>query len=356
MEQVHIPQLRISVSSACGKHCLYCRPGGESFRIQRKEMTSQQVVDAVRILVRHGITDLKLTGGDPMLRRDIVDLVAQLKRLPGVKNVHLVTRHSRAGDLAGELKEAGLDCLNFSLDSLNPATWSYITRATGHAELVQAIVKAAKTGINLKINTVMIAGINDREIPDMIEFAGKLGATLKLLDLIVDLDPFADTEKEFCARHYYDLTPILPVLSSQAAQTKMDLNYQPGGLGHPMPSFLMKNGATVLVKTSHTGAWYTEACAACSHYPCHDAIMALRLSADGKLQRCLLREDNLVDLIGMLNDQMPTDQVDAAIKRVLADYTSARFHEYEELQAIRREKHHILYPAETSAVGDRAYP
>ena len=294
-------------------------------------MTLEEIVYLAELLTRHGITDVKLTGGDPLLREDIVEMVAALKRVPGIRSVHLLTRHPRAGDWAGAFQRAGLDCLNFSLDSLDAATWSRITRVGGHAALMAAIRKAAATGITLKINTVVLKGINDHEIPDLVEFAGEIGATLKLLDLIVDIPAFPPTEPGFGRRHYFDLDPIRPMLAAGAVE--MEVVYQPGGLGHPMPRFVMQNGATVLVKSSRTGAWYGDTCQTCPLFPCHDAIMAVRLTADGKLQRCLLRQDNLVDLLGLTRSDASTDQIDATIGQVLHTYRYAAFYDHSRLQA-----------------------
>src|SRR5581483_4680164 len=115
-----LPQCRYEVNYRCGKECGYCRPGGEG-PIERPDdlLSITEARELVTALARHGITDIKLTGGDPALRRDIVELVRAIKSVPGIESVHMVTRHERAGVLAGELVAAGLDLLNFSIDSLD---------------------------------------------------------------------------------------------------------------------------------------------------------------------------------------------------------------------------------------------
>jgi cyclic pyranopterin phosphate synthase len=104
------------------------------------------LIGLTALLVRRGITDIKLTGGDRMLRKDIVEIVRGIKAIPGLKSLHLVTRHHLAGELAGALFEAGLDVLNFSLDSLDESTWESITRVKGHRELIEAVYKVCEQG------------------------------------------------------------------------------------------------------------------------------------------------------------------------------------------------------------------
>lgn len=331
-----IPQLRIAVTFPCGKACVYCRPGGEAIPVlPKREMTKDEIVLLTSFLVAHGITDIKLTGGDPLLRADIVDIVRDLKSLSGVKSIHLVTRHARAAEHIYDFASAGLDCLNFSLDSLDPDTWSRITRVKGHQELMHAVEIAAKSNLNLKINTVVIKGVNDREIFDLIEFTGRLKATIKFLDLIVDIPGFPVVSNNY-GKNYFELDSLVPVLSRTAVSVEMTT--QPGGLGHPMHRFLMPNGATVILKSSKSGAWYGDVCTNCAMFPCHDAIMALRLTSDGKLQRCLLRQNNLIDLLGMVTAGCASSEIDAVVESVLDTYRNAKFYDHDDILREQRER------------------
>jgi cyclic pyranopterin phosphate synthase len=330
-EITRVPQLRISLTVPCGKRCVYCRPGGEGFVAPRsREMTTEQIVTLTGLLVRHGVRDVKLTGGEPMFRRDIVEIIRGIRQFDGVRSLHLVTRHHKAGDLAAKMKDAGLDVLNFSVDSLDPHTWSAITGVKGHERLVAAVYKAAASGITLKLNTVVMAGVNAREIPALIEFAGEFGAQIKFLDLIDDIQGFDD---HVGPDESFDLDDVTEDLEGVALES--DIDFQPGGLGHPMPRFKLENGATVVIKSSNEGAWYGEVCEGCRFFPCHDALMAVRLTADGKLQYCLLREDNLVDLRGMLDAGASEAELDAVAEQALAMYGRARFYQREELAELR---------------------
>jgi cyclic pyranopterin phosphate synthase len=147
MRQEKIPQLRIAVNNTCGKACAYCRPGGETAGpVTGGSMSLDEIVRLADLLGRAGVTNIKLTGGDPALYRDIVKLVHQLKNLDNIQRIELVTRHPRAGRNAEKLRDAGLDLLNFSLDSLDPRIWSTITGVRGHEQLIASKPYGAASG------------------------------------------------------------------------------------------------------------------------------------------------------------------------------------------------------------------
>ncbi len=300
-----LPQLRIAVNSGCQKACFYCRPSGESIvEDLTAQLTSDEIVTVVSRIASYGIDAVKLTGGDPVLREDIVEVVRGIKSTPGIRTVELVTRHHRAGLLAADLADAGLDCLNFSLDTLDPAKFHKITGVNTHRLLIEAIEKSVPVSKTVKINTVVMAGVNSDELYDLVVFAETVGAdTLKLLDLILELelddDSFAYRLQSVVAgKSFVDLYYPLDAFAQHMEGVAVDasVSRQPGGLGHPMSSFRMSSGLRVQIKDARRGAWYGDICNGCSLYPCHDAIMALRLTPDGKLQRCLSRADNLLDL------------------------------------------------------------
>ena len=316
-----IPYLRICVTEQCGLHCLYCRPGGEACRVsQKKEMSLLQIKSLVELMATHGISDLKITGGEPLIRDDIPRMVELLFAIKGIKRIELVTRSHRAGKFAEQLKSSGLSCLNFSLDSLDPVTF-YRMAGNGRLDLLLgAIRQCANSGIELKFNMVVMKGINDHEIPKMIEYAGKYGAVLKLLDLM-DMPQ----NPKFLSQFYFSFDDVEKDLSEKALSCSVTT--PPCGIGTPMPVFKMANGATVMIKDARKGTWYGDTCAGCKHYPCQDAIMALRITSDGCLQRCLIRSDNLVNLLAQLESVTDRKVIDSAIKTVLLTYDKAVFHE-----------------------------
>lgn len=315
-----IPYLRICVTEKCKQKCLYCRPGGEACRVVgKKEMSLCQIKSLVEMMVVHGISDLKITGGEPLIRNDIPEMVELLMDIKGVKRIEIVTRSHKVGPIAEQLKDSGLSCLNFSLDSLQPSTFRKITGGDGLGKLLGSIRQCSDLGIKLKFNMVVMKGLNDHEIPKMIEFAGENGAVLKLLDLMN-----MPQEANFLSRYYMPLDAIEKELRGVALRSSTLV--APGGLGTPMPTFEMPNGAVVMIKDARKGTWYGDTCKGCKYYKCQDALMALRITSDGCLQRCLLRNDNLVDLLSMIESGMDRASIDLAIKTVLKTYESAEFH------------------------------
>lgn len=315
-----IPYLRICVTEKCKHKCLYCRSGGEACRvIGKKEMSLKQIKSLVEMMALHGISDLKITGGEPFTRNDIPEMVEQLLGVKGIKRIEIVTRSHKAGLVSERLRINGLSCLNFSLDSLNPSTFRRITGNDELDKLLIAIRKCANSGIKLKFNMVVMKGLNDHEIPKLIEFAGEFKAVLKLLDLMN-----MPQETNFLSKYYMPLDAIEKELEGIALRSSTLV--APGGLGTPMPTFEIPNGAVVMIKDARKGTWYGDTCKGCKYYKCQDALMALRITSDGCLQRCLLRDDNLIDLLSMIENGMDRASIDLAIKTALKTYESAEFH------------------------------
>jgi cyclic pyranopterin phosphate synthase len=337
-----IPQLRIAVNAVCGKACTYCRPRGEvAGTNSTNTMSVTEIVRLTELIGSMGVHDIKLTGGDPGLYREIVTLVAGLRKLEFVRRIELVTRHPRCGKLAKELRGAGLDTLKFSLDSLDSSIWTKITGVSGHKQLVAAIEEASQSGISVKINMVILKGVNDHEVPHMISFCRTIGAPLKLLDLIVDISEHSEDMKAYADQHYDDLLDLTESLRNNGWRETIRLSS--GGLGHPMPVFHSgDDNPPVQIKTSRMGAWYGKICETCQHFPCHDALMALRLTPDGKLQRCLLRSDNLIDLLTPLRRNDPLSVIEDGISEALTSYQTARFYEFEEFSRLRADPESLL--------------
>jgi GTP 3',8-cyclase len=183
---------------------------------------------------------------------------------------------------------------------------------------------------------VVLKGVNDHEIPSMVSFCRQIGADLKLLDLIVDIGEFTQDIADYARRHYDNLIDVMADFEAKGAIRST--SFSPGGLGHPMPTFRIEDGPPIQVKTARLGAWYGDICRSCRHFPCHDALMALRLTPAGMLQRCLLRSDNLIDLLTPLRTGVPDHAIQERIDDAIATYRSARFYEFDEIARIRTEE------------------
>jgi cyclic pyranopterin phosphate synthase len=282
-------------------------------------MSCSEICQLSRIMALNGIKVMRLTGGEPMNRPDIIDIVRCIKNIPGIESVQMVTRSERFGNNAQTLKDVGLDSVTFSLDAMDEVLFSKIS-GVGigfHKAYIKSIRQAAQAGIPVRINVVVMKGINEGEIEKILNFAGEVQCNVKLLDLM------EMGNEEFWRRHYLPFDELIGMLENRAVEVSTAT--APGGLGTPMPKFLMPNGVAIYVKYACVGAWYGDVCQLCPMYPCQDAIMAVRITADGKLKRCLIRDDNLVDLLSMVQKGTSETRINAAVKKVLFTFMNARY-------------------------------
>ncbi|MGH2941990.1 MAG: radical SAM protein [Solirubrobacteraceae bacterium] len=325
-----LPQLRVTVNSRCQRACFYCRPSGESVSVRgRRELALDDLLVVGRAFVGLGITEVKLTGGDPALWGPVVRAVPALKAI-GFERVEVISRHPRIGELAPDLAAGGVDLVNLSVDTLDPALHREITGVDDLESVLAAVRRSAAAAPSCKVNVVVMSGVNDGEVDDLIGFCADAGvSTVKLLDVIHDLDEGRESFGGRLARLrastlqelYVPLGEICERLAARAV--RRGVRHQ-GGLGHPMTSLTMPEGVEVLIKDHSVGAWYGDVCRSCRHYPCHDALMAIRLTSDLRIQLCLLREDTAVSVAHLLDDPPALRH---ALARAMATYSSAEFRE-----------------------------
>ncbi|MGA5266256.1 radical SAM protein [Streptomyces lydicamycinicus] len=304
---MRLPQVRVTVNSRCKRSCFYCRPSGEAVATESNAALDPDHLIAVATAVRaQGVDGIKLTGGDPALYEPLVDAVRRLRVEAGMREVEVISRHPRIGELAPALAEAGVTLFNVSLDTLDRELHREVCGVDDHAEVLAAIEACVATGVPVKVNVVVMSGINTSEIEQLVTFCEDAGVhSVKLLDIIKDLgegtESFARRLEIKRGRKLDDLYVPLEDLAADLRGRAIDEQVvQQGGLGHPMTVLTMPSGTKVVIKDSTAGAWYGSVCRGCPLFPCHDALMALRLTADARLQFCLLREDVTVDLAPLL--------------------------------------------------------
>ncbi|MGP3950925.1 radical SAM protein [Streptomyces sp. 7N604] len=321
---MRLPQVRVTVNSRCKRSCFYCRPSGEAVATESGTDLDPDQLIAVAAAVRgQGIDGIKLTGGDPALYEPLVDVVRRLRQDVGMTGVEVISRHPRIGELAPALAEAGVTLFNVSLDTLDAGLHHEVCGVDDHAEVLAAIKACVATGVPVKVNVVVMSGINTPEIDSLIAFCEDAGVdSVKLLDIIKDLgegsESFARRLEIKRSRQLPDLYVPMEELAGDLRGRAIDeRTVQQGGLGHPLTVFTMPSGTEVVIKDSTAGAWYGAVCRGCPLFPCHDALMALRLTADARLQFCLLREDVTVDLAPLLeqgDEEGLAGQVEAAFE------------------------------------------
>ena len=172
-QQRVVDYLRVSVTDRCNYRCTYCMPEDGIDHVDRADILSfEEVAALVSCFVQLGVRRVRLTGGEPTVRRDLVQLVAMLRAIPGLRDIALSTNGHLLPELAGPLREAGVDRLNISLDTLDPQRFASITRRGDLARVLAGVEAARAAGYSsIKINAVAVKGFNDGEIGALCEYA-----------------------------------------------------------------------------------------------------------------------------------------------------------------------------------------
>ncbi len=176
--------LRISVTDRCNFRCTYCMPDDEYPWIHREQILSfEEIVRAASIFVSLGVNKIRLTGGEPLVRKDLSILVGKLAAIEGVEDLAMTTNASKLVELARPLREAGLGRMTVSLDSLDPATFRRITQRADLQPVLDGLRAAAEAGFRgIKLNAVIERGVNDHEILDLVEFAREHGFEMRFIE------------------------------------------------------------------------------------------------------------------------------------------------------------------------------
>lgn len=176
--------LRVSVTDRCNYRCIYCMPeNGICKQAHEKIMRYEEIMQVVEAAVESGVEQVRITGGEPLVRAGIVDFIGQIALIPGLKDLSLTTNGALLGQFARELKAAGLHRVNVSLDSLNPDTFQKITRNGSLPDVIKGIEAALASGLKpVKINIVLIPGVNEDEVVDFAEFAVKKGIWIRFIE------------------------------------------------------------------------------------------------------------------------------------------------------------------------------
>jgi len=183
-----INYLRISVTDKCNLRCFYCMPEeGVQHRDHEEFLSFEQIVEVVQTAVDLGLTKIRLTGGEPLVKRGIVELVAMIKGIKGtaggtVEHLAMTTNALLLGTLASALKRAGLDSVNISLDTLDPVRYRSITRWGDLSDTMRGIDAALREGFPIKINMVVFQETGKKEILQMQEFCNQKGLKLQLIN------------------------------------------------------------------------------------------------------------------------------------------------------------------------------
>lgn len=271
--------LRLSVTDRCNLRCRYCMPSDGICKKSHLDMlTEDEMITAVQAAASLGIRKLRLTGGEPLVKKNILSLCERSAGVEGINEVCVTTNGILLPQMAKDLKAAGVDRLNISLDTLNPEKYAYITRIGTLGQAIRGIESALEAGFqHLKINAVLIGGFNDDEIPALADLSRRYPADVRFIELM----PMTENE-EFGQQAY---VPGSAVLAALPELTEAEQNDGVAKL-YRLPD-AKGNVGLISAVSSHF-------CAACNR---------IRLTADGKLKPCL-HSDQEYSIKGMNFDGM----------------------------------------------------
>lgn len=290
-----IDYLRISVTDRCDLRCLYCLPKGfKGFQVPEHWLSFAEITRVAAAFARLGTRRLRLTGGEPLLRRHLPELVADLAALPGIEDLSLSTNATQLAPQAGALRRAGLKRLNVSLDSLRPDCLAEITGSPCLDQVLDGLRAARAAGFQrIKINMMPMAGLNDRDVGDMVAFCMDQGFVLRLIEAM----PMGSTGRQ--ARGA-DLQAILKELQGRFALEPQALDLGGGPARYwstPDRSFTL---GLITPLSQHF-------CATCNR---------VRLAVDGTLYLCLGQEQSF-PLRPLLRDGCSDQELETAIRRAV---------------------------------------
>ncbi|OXB76622.1 UNVERIFIED_CONTAM: hypothetical protein H355_014513 [Colinus virginianus] len=176
--------LRISLTEKCNLRCQYCMPEeGVQLTPKSELLTAKEIITLAGLFVKEGVEKIRLTGGEPLIRPDVVDIVGQLYKLEGLKTIAITTNGINLARLLPRLKEAGLNAINISLDTLVPAKFEFIVRRKGFHKVMEGIHKATELGYRpVKVNCVVMRGLNEDELLNFVDFTKDLPLDVRFIE------------------------------------------------------------------------------------------------------------------------------------------------------------------------------
>lgn len=298
--------LRLSLTEICNFRCTYCLPEGYRRPCSRPvELSIEEIARAVAAFAKLGLWKVRLTGGEPTLRRDFDAVARMVAAVPGIRRVAMTTNGYRLAEKAQAWRDCGISAINISIDSLDPARFAAITGHDRLADILRGVAAAQAAGFeSIKLNAVLMRGINDDELEAMIDFVASRDLSLRFIEVLRTNDNVT-----FFAKHHV------------AGQTVIDRLEAAGWRRLPR-----QPGAGPAIELGHPGAkgrigiiapYARDFCSSCNR---------LRLSSDGRLHLCLFG-DGGIDLRPHLANEDPTALIGRIRTLVAAKAPAHRLHE-----------------------------
>ena len=297
--------LRISVTDRCNIRCVYCMPEQVEFLPRAQLLEYEEIERVVRVAVGLGIDKVRLTGGEPMVRRDLPVLIEKLAAIPGIRDVGLTTNGILLAPAARRLREAGLERINISLDTMDPEKFRRLTRRDGLEKVIEGILAAKEAGFDpVKVNAVAIRGETEDDVAPLARFSREHGLELRFIEYM-PLDAghqwerakvlFASEILEILGR---EVAPLAPVADPDPRAPALDYEYLDGG-----------------GRVGFIASVSRPFCMSCNR---------IRLTSDGKLRNCLFSLEE-TDIRALLRGRAD----DEAIARAFRESVAAKWEGHE---------------------------
>ncbi len=290
--------LRISVTDRCNLRCTYCMPEEVVFMDRAELLTFEEMAHFVAVAAPLGIDKVRLTGGEPLLRRELPRLVEMIVRVPGIKDVGLTTNGLLLAGQAQALFDAGLRRINVSLDTLDPERFRQVARRDGLEQVLEGIEAARRAGFGpIKVNAVVIRGLTDSDVVPLARWARERGLEMRFIEYMpIGAEPW-ERGKVFFGHEILEqieagVGPLVPARDYDPRAPAMDFEYAHGG------------GRVGLIASVSR-----PFCTSCNR---------LRLTADGKLRNCLFALDE-VDVKHLLRTERDDTRLAEVIRQNVRD-------------------------------------
>ncbi|HYA86545.1 MAG TPA: GTP 3',8-cyclase MoaA [Nitrospirota bacterium] len=299
MHNRRIDYLRISVTDRCNLSCVYCKPRNETKMLSHFDiLTYEEILRLVSIAVPLGISRVRVTGGEPLVRRGIVDFIAALRGIDGLDDISLTTNGVFLAEMAEGLARSGMPRLNISLDSLDPKKFHHITGSDSWAAVWRGIDRAEELGFfPLKLNMVPIKGVNDAEIADFARLTLKRRLHVRFIEFM-PIGSKKRWSRDACVPSEqvrsiieHEVGTLVPVAS--------------GSSGGPSSNFAVPGAQGIIGFISPITRHFCDSC------------RRLRLTADGKIRPCLL-SDTEIDIKSPLRGGCDDKELERFLKLSLA--------------------------------------
>lgn len=273
-----INYMRLSVTDRCNLRCKYCMPeSGVSKKMHKDILRHEEMVEIVKVAAELGIEKVRLTGGEPLIRRGIVDLVKEIDAVKGIKEITMTTNGLLLADMLDDLVEAGLNRINLSLDTLNAQKYQSITRGGDLSKVLSVIDRILDHKMKLKINVVLIGGFNEDEIVDFVNLTKRSTIDVRFIELM----PIGQAS-DWNTSNFISNQRVLEVCDLEAIEN-MDM-------GSPAKYYRLKDGL------GRVGLINPISCAFC------DDCNRIRVTSDGKVKPCLHSNEE-IDLMAIIRNK-----------------------------------------------------